>query len=252
MFYRSLIIFFLFPVLTLADDSGFVDGITPVQLPAGQASLQPFTASYQVYRGRSRIGVSTAELSADSDGLWVYKTRVSARGLARLFVRRDIVAESRFSVADNRPSPVLYVANGVKKNDRQRIVFDPALKTIASEYRGVEKNLEQASGTLDLLTLEIALMLQLSAGKTPALYTLVEKNRIQQYRFQIEDTEKVQTPFGELEAVRLRRQRVGSDKYAIIWLAPELNYLTVRFDKYKKEKIDFSLRLKRYRGPPSP
>ena len=190
-------------------------------------------------------------MTADTDGFFVYRTRVSPRGLARLFVRRDVKGESRFTLENDLPFPQSYSSFGAKKNDIQRILFDPLTNEISSQYKGAEKTLQWSPGVLDLLSMEIAMKLQFSRGEIPTEYTVAEKNRIREYYLEIEDRESIKTPFGEHETVRIRRQRAGSDNHAIIWLAPELDYLMVRFDKYKRGKIDFSIRLNSYNPAPA-
>ncbi len=222
-----------------------------VQQPVARSALQPFSASYKVLRGKKRVGVSRVELIADADGLFVYRTRVKPRGLARLFVRRDVKAESRFTLQNGLPFPQSYTSRGAKKNDTQRILFAPHNNEITSRYKGVEKTLPWSPGVLDLLSMEIATKLQFSRGEIPTAYTVAEKNSIREYHLEIEGTETIQTPFGEYAAVRIRRQKTGSDNHAIIWLAPELDCLMLRFDKYKRGKIDFSIRLSEYNPAPA-
>ncbi|MCZ6499262.1 MAG: DUF3108 domain-containing protein [Gammaproteobacteria bacterium] len=223
----------------------------PVQQPLARPALQPFSASYKVLRGKKRVGVSKVELIADTDGMFVYRTRVSARGLARLFVSRDVKGESRFTLENDLPFPLYYSSYGAKKNDIQRISFEPFNYEISSQYKGAEKTLQWSPGVLDLLSMEIAMKLQFSRGEIPTEYTVAEKNSIREYHLEIEDRESIQTPFGQHETIRIRRQKAGSDNHSIIWLAPELDYLMVRFDKYKRGKIDFSIRLNNYNPAPA-
>lgn len=223
----------------------------PVHQPIAGSALQPFSASYKVLRGKKRVGVSRVELVADADGLFVYRTRVKPRGLARLFVHRDIKAETRFTLVNGLPFPQSYTSSGAKKNDTQSILFAPLNNEISSRYKGVEKTLPWSPGVLDLLSMEIAMKLQYSRGEIPTGYTVAEKNSIREYNLEIEGTESIQAPFGEYTAVRIRRQKTGSNNYAIIWLAPELNCLMLRFDKYKRGKIDFSIRLSEYNPAPA-
>ncbi|MCH8894977.1 MAG: DUF3108 domain-containing protein [Proteobacteria bacterium] len=222
----------------------------PVRQPVVPPALQPFSASYQVLRGKKRVGVSKVELVADGGGLFVYRTRVKPRGWAKLFVHRDVKAESRFTLKNGLPCPQAYTSNGAKKNDTQRILFDPLNNEISNRYKGIDKTLPWSPGVLDLLSMDIAMKLQFSRGEIPTEYTVAEKNSIREYHLEIEDTESIQTPFGEYAAVRIRRQKTGSDNHAIIWLAPELDYLMLRFDKYKRGKIDFSIRLNDYNPAP--
>ncbi len=222
-----------------------------VQQPAARSALQPFSASYKVLRGKKRVGVSRVELIADADGLFFYRTRVKARGLARLFVHRDIKAETRFTLENGLPFPQSYTSNGAKKNDTQRILFAPLNNEISSRYKGVEKTLPWSPGVLDLLSMEIAMKLQFSRGEIPTVFMVAEKNSVREYNLEIEDTESIQTPFGEYAAVRIRRHKTGSDNHAIIWLAPELDCLMLRFDKYKRGKLDFSIRLSEYNPAPA-
>lgn len=241
----------LMALLATVSMAGAATEMPPVQQAVARPALQPYWASYKVFRGKKKVGVSKVELTADTDGLFVYRTKVSARGLARLFVRRDITGETRFTLENDLPFPHSYNSIGAKKDDTQRIVFDPSNNEISSEYKGAEKTLPWSPGVLDLLSMEIAMQLQFLRGEVPTEYTLVEKNRIRDYRVEIEGSESIKTPFGEYETIRLWRQRDGSDNHAVIWLAPDLNYLMIRFDKYKRGKKDFSLLLNNYQPAPA-
>ncbi len=248
---KNLIISGLAALFATAGLANAVTEMPPVQQPIARPALQPFSASYNVLRGKKRVGVSKVELIADTNGMFVYRTRVSARGLAKLFVSRDVKGESRFTLRNDLPFPLYYSSFGAKKNDTQRISFEPFNDEISSQYKGSKKSLQWSPGVLDLLSMEIAMKLQFSRGEIPTEYTVAEKNSIREYHLEIEDRESIQTPFGKHETIRIRRQKAGSDNHSIIWLAPELDYLMVRFDKYKRGTIDFSIRLDNYIPAPA-
>lgn len=66
--------------------------------------------------------------------------------------------------------------------------------------------------------------------------------------YDVRETELIQTPFGELEAVRLqprRESRKGDDLTAEVWFAPGLRYLPVRIRIQKDEESYLDLLIER-------
>jgi hypothetical protein len=77
---------------------------------------------------------------------------------------------------------------------------------------------------------------------------LVLPKRQSVWLYDVRDTELIQTPFGELEAVRLqprRESRKGDDLTAEVWFAPSLRYLPVRIRIQKDEESYLDLLIER-------
>lgn len=208
--------------------------------------LAPFEASYKVLHGRTYAGDSHMVLSRDDDGRYEYRNNVEPRGLAKWFVKGKVYGGSSFRIVDGLPRPVSYESDGPKKNDQQSITFNYDLDQAFSSYAGEQAVFDLTPGTLDMLSMDIALMMCMKAGHELSSLSVVDKNQRRTYLYAIEGPESVDTEAGKYDAIKVRRQREGSSRHYQMWLAPSLDYLPVRVEQYKDGKVSNTLVLSSY------
>jgi hypothetical protein len=99
------------------------------------------------------------------------------------------------------------------------------------------------------MSVQIELMRELSAGRSPKGFWLIDNDEIKEYKYVREGMETLDTAIGKLETVRYRSEHAGSPRVTRLWLAQALGYLPVRAERSRGSTVDFSLEileLKRY------
>lgn len=220
-----------------------------VAAPAEAAGLRPFFATYEVaYFGLS-AGTSDLHLHQLPDGHWLYESRLTANLRARLLVPRSKMPadeRSQFRVVDNRIVPQSFSAGDGSPNDpkAQQLNFDwqRGRVTGVAERRPVDLPLQP--GLLDTMSAQLALMLDLSAGRQPAPFAVLDKDRIKEYDYAAEGTATVKTKAGEFQTVIYRSRRIGSEKSTLFWCAPDLGYLPVKVEGHEGGDLKWSMAAK--------
>lgn len=205
-----------------------------------------FEASYKVLHGRSHVGTSKMKLSILEDGLYQYQNNVEARGLAKFFVKGKVFGISRFALECGHPRPLDYQSDGPKKDDTQSIAFNYDLDQAFSSYDGVQTVFDLKPETTDMLSMDIALMMRMKNERGLSPIPVVNRNESQVYLFRADGDESIKTDAGEFDTVRVWRQREGSSRRYLLWLAPKLDYLPVRVEQYKNDKVNNTLILISY------
>jgi hypothetical protein len=206
----------------------------------------PFTATYNVEWKGMTAGTSMLELTRDGDN-YVYRSKNLARGVFKIAFPDAITQTSTFHIdKSGNVQPQKYESDdGSKKTDRDvTLTFDWDAKRArgTAEDKPVDSPLKP--GTQDALSVQIQLMMELAAGKSPTSFWLIDKNEAKEYQYTREKTESLDTPLGKLDTIVYKSQRTGSDRFMRFWLAPSLGYVPVKAERRRGDRLDFALRLK--------
>src|SRR6185369_8644848 len=119
------------------------------------------------------------ELQRLPDGRWSYAMQMHARGLARLALPAETESRSVFRIQDDRLIPETFtVEDGPNDDDQdQNIVFDWAAGRARGTAEGKRVDLPLQPGLLDTLSVQVALMHELLAGRTPERFVLLDTDR---------------------------------------------------------------------------
>ncbi len=220
--------------------------ITLLSAPA--LALTPYTALYDA-RGSGLSASNHMTLSAtDSSGRIELRSVSKARGLARLFKHDPIVEYTLFEEIDGKLCPIeyhyLFNNSGSKRN--AWIIFDREKFVAKSLYKTVTVELDIRSDHVDRMLETLVFRSDLISGKIAEKYSFVERNSLREAVYEKIGTETVKTKAGNFDTVMYRRQRVGSSRSAIIWFAPELEYLPVQMRHFKGDKATGTVTLKHY------
>src|ERR1700761_8283325 len=153
---------------------------------ADSDALKPFQASYAwVWHGMT-VAVSTLKLEQHQD-TWVYSSKSDPRGLGKMFSEHP-VQESTLLVTDTGVRPLHYKADdGTSATKRDADVqFDWEHKRATGVYEDAKVDMPLQSGTQDDLSVQIALMVELLAERTPNQFLMIDKNQVREYHYQRE------------------------------------------------------------------
>ena len=210
---------------------------------------RPFSATYTIEWRGFTAGYSTLELKQTSSKDFVYSSRNNARGIFKLVFPNPITQESRFTIENGQVVPSRYQANDgssdPSKDVSLRFDWDARRVRGAAEAKPVDLALEP--GTQDDLSVQIALMLDLKSGHVPASFWLINKDEVQEYQYSRDGEETVDTPFGKLQAVIYRSHHQGSSRTTRLWLAPSLDYMPLRAEQTRHDKIEFAMSIRSFK-----
>jgi hypothetical protein len=217
-----------------------------VCLAAPASALTPYTAVYEGKISGLKADTHTT-LSVDESGRMEFRSVAKARGMARMFKHDPIVEYTQFEEADGRFRPIEYQyqfnQSGSKRNawikfNRDDMVASSMYKTETVELE-IDKHVDRS---LELLVVRADLM----AGEIAEKYSYIDRNTLREAAYESLGSETVRTKAGSFETVKYRRQRVGSTRSAIIWFAPDLEYLPVQMQHFKGNKVTGTVILKHY------
>lgn len=219
-----------------------------VLLSAPALALTPYTAVYDA-KGRGLSATNQTTLSpADSSGRIEYRTTAKARGLARLFKHDPIVEYTQFEEIGGKYRAVeyhyLFNDSGSKRN--AWILFDRDNLVAKSLYKTETIELDIQSDHVDRLLEQLVFRADLMAGTVADKYLTVERNSLREAVYEKLGTETIVTKAGSFDTVKYRRQRIGSSRSLIIWLAPEFEYLPVRLQHFNEDESTATATLKHY------
>lgn len=193
---------------------------------------QPFTVRYDVQYSGARVAETTFTLRRvpDSD---MYELRLvtEPRGLAALIRYGDVVEESHFRLNElPQVRPVDYRFNdGTRKGKRNSsIFFDWAEASAQSTYKGVDATHTLIGSETDRLLLQWQLARDLQHDDLKDAYRLIERNEVKEYKIDVLGEELLATKAGQMQTIKLRRQRTGSSRATLVWAAVEHDFLPVK------------------------
>ena len=202
---------------------------------AGAAQPSPSDNTYVLTRGMMTLGEARFRLDRQKDpNCWHYEYNAKPSGLARLFIG-EVTERSDFCMADGK---VLSQSFDFKRADKSKDDFslrfdweDGVVRSSAGEMRPLE------TGMVDRLAMQIAVQTWVidrkgQPGPEQFSVTKVEDERVKTYTFCITGREKVQTPAGMFDTVRVERVN-DKKKSTVFWLAPARGYAAVRVQQTK-------------------
>ena len=206
---------------------------------ASQATLQPYTARYQVgYKALSGGQIEATLKRGSGPGRWIYETKAFPNLIGRVAVSPEAREHSTMELVAGGMRPLSYEFNDGSADVDQdvRLSFDWSAMKVSGRADGKDFTLDIKPGTQDTASVQAAMIAALAAGREPAGFPIVTGSKLRDYRYWSEGTATVSTPLGSYETVIWASQRNGSDRIAKVWHAPALGYLPVQAIQYRKGK----------------
>jgi Protein of unknown function (DUF3108) len=210
---------------------------------AAADELKPFEASYAWSWHGMTVAGSTLKLQKQGD-LWVYASRSSPRGIGKMFSERP-VQKSILRVTDNGVQPLSYEADdGTSSTQRDaKVQFDWEHGRVTGVYENVKVDMPLQPGIQDDLSVQIALMVELLAGREPQQLEMLDKNTVREYRYSRETQEPLSTPLGKIDTIVYRSQKTGSPRVTRFWCAPSRGYIPMRVEQTKGDDVQWTMQI---------
>jgi len=223
--------------------------VPPPAAWGGHTPLQPFTAHYEVRRGKSHAANIRFTLRYPRPQRYRVEAQISPVGLYAIFFH-SAVEWSEGVVAGDHFHPRRYrlVQRALGDSRDMEMIFDPARGRV--EHR-LDKHppwyLKVPRVVEDKLTERLLLSQALARGERRPTMQVADGGGLRRYHYEIVGREWIDTPAGRFQTVKVQRHKGGSPSNATLWLAQKLHYLPVRIDR-KRHGTTYHLRLTRVQG----
>lgn len=199
--------------------------------------LGPFEARYKV-RMSGLSGNMSMSLTRQ-DGRYLARSLLKPKGLASVFARGELVESATFDIADNRVRPLGYtMRDTIARNDESgSLSFDWESGIATGDSDGKQLNYDLSALTVDRLSLQYALMLDLINGRSAPSYTMLDGDRRKSLTISQAGDQVIEVPLGKFEVREVRHQNQGSSRRVVLYCAKDLGYLPVRIEQYKNDKL---------------
>jgi hypothetical protein len=203
---------------------------------------QSFVASYGLETMGFNIGTMDRELTVNASGIYAYRSEMRAEGIAKMFLKGKVTERSTGVCQGEQCVPSLYVADnpGSKKVKHTEIRFDWGGGQVQVRLDSQALLHPLQTDMIDKLTVELILMRDIAKGQRETAYTVVEGRKVKTYRMKVLGNERVNSPQGSFDAVKLIRdmseaRQTGNPRNTVIWSVPALDFIPVRVEHTEKD-----------------
>jgi Protein of unknown function (DUF3108) len=210
------------------------------------APLQPFKTSFAVEWKGINAGTAWLELTQTGPGQYRYGSRNNARGIFRLAFPDEITQTSDFLLENGVVKPLRYRADdgSADKSRDISLDFDWTRSRVQGTAEKKPVDLEAPAGLQDGMSVQIALMVELVAGRSPSMYWMIDKNKLKDYEYRDEGKARISTVLGELDTVIWSSRRPNSDRITRVWYAPSLGYSPVKAQRIRDGSVEVAMTLR--------
>ena len=217
-------------------------GLALARLAAAE-ELKPYQASYSgIWHGMT-VAVSTLTLEHTGD-TWTYTSRSEPRGLGRM--ASGVFPPLQVSVVKVTAAGVLAQSFRSEGGDAAKAVklnYDWQSHKVTGTYEGTAVELPLTPRVQDDGSVQLALMAELIAGRTPAGLQLIDKNSVRDYAFTREGEATLATPMGPMATVIYRAQKAYSPRVTRFWCAPGAGYIPMKVEQTKGDDVQWTLQI---------
>ena len=206
--------------------------------------LKPFEASYAWMWHGMTVATSTVKLERQGD-TWVYTSKSSPRGIGKMFSQRP-VQKSVMRVTAKGVQPLSYDADdGTSATKRDaHVKFDWDHGRVTGVYEDTKVDMPLHPDIQDDSSVQIALMVELLAGREPQKFQMLDKNSVREYGYHRERAESIDTAVGKVDTVVYGAQKTGSPRVTRFWCAPSRGYIPMRVEQKKDDDVQWTMQLR--------
>ena len=219
--------------------------VSAAPLDAAVLKPQPFVAEFALEARGFTVGETVWRLECDDSG-FIYESRTEAVGFAAVFSDKRVVERSEWKHNGNELKPASYRYERSGRPDKTTsVVFRWNDGVVQNTRRGETSRMAVPDDTLDKLGYMLVLMQDLRSGKRSVRYNIADgKNRVKVYQLSVVGEERMETPFGTLDVLKLVRERKDDDRETTIWVAPSLDYMPVRIEHRERDDGELTIRIR--------
>jgi len=207
------------------------------------AELRPYEASYRgIWHGMT-VAVSDLKLEHTGD-TWTYSSSSSPRGIGHLaagiFPPRQV---SVVRVTGAGVQPVSYKSEGGDRAKAIDLNYDSGTLRVTGTYEGTRVDLPLTPEVQDDASVELALTVELLAGRTPKSFRIIDRDTTREYQFARDGEATLQTPLGAIATVVYRSQKSGSPRITRFWCAPDRGYIPLKVEQTRGAEVQWTMEI---------
>lgn len=221
---------------TQAENSKSDSGINP--------SL--FRAVYKAdYKGLPISAKGIRELTRNEDGHYFLSSIATS-----MFTSITETTEFKVDGTEVIPLEYQYHRSGIGRNRDAILNFDWENNSVLNNVQAKPWRMDVPVGTLDKLLYQYKLREDLRAAYEagapwPELdYVIADGGKLKNYSFQVIGEEEIDTPLGKMKTIKASRVKDSRNRESTFWLAPEYDFLLVRFQQLEADGDGFELLLR--------
>jgi hypothetical protein len=221
-----------------------VAAVLLVSTGAAQADeLRPYTGTYNgIWKGMT-VAVSTLKLEQTGD-TWTFSSRSEPRGIGKLasgvFPPLQV---SVVRVTDQGVLPQSFKSSGGDSGKSIELHYDWQTHRVTGRYEGTKVDLPLTPRVQDDGSVQLALMVELLAGRTPPTLQLIDKNSVREYEFSRDGEATIKTPLGDVHTVVFKSQKKYSPRITRFWCAPDRGYIPMRVQQKRDDDVQWTLEI---------
>jgi len=206
-----------------------------LSMQAAASPMKPFIASYEVVKAGDKIAQTTFSLQPGKDGTWRYQSRSIPLGWLATAMGISVTETSTLKWHGNDFIVSEYRYERTGKSKKAHLKFDWDAMKVTNTINGDLWKMDVPRGTVDKLSILLALMTQLKADVKTYRFSVADGGKLKTYEFNILGEDSIDTTLGRLKTIKVSRNKLGhKDGRSTLWLAPELNNFIVRVEKKDK------------------
>jgi len=195
----------------------------------GAAALR-VEIEYELKRN-GRTVAEVLERLEHANGSYQITETWKGRGLYAVMGKAKRTSQGSLDADGPRPHEYVDERSG---RDTQRASFDWSAGTITRRYKGPARTEALLPGTQDRLSFLFALTYQARKGQPISMY-IADGRGLSHHVYQPDGRERLKTPAGEFDTLKLIRRNEGSGEISEIWFISERTYLPVRIVVSEKD-----------------
>ncbi|MFP3874213.1 MAG: DUF3108 domain-containing protein [Thiohalophilus sp.] len=214
---------------------------------AANATLPTLDIEYRVSKDGFDLGSNRRQLRHNGDEEYTMKAVTKAEGVAAVFISDSVRETSRFRLIDGQIQPrhYRYHKNG-KKPETFEVDYDHQAQRLRHSL--IEETPPLQENDQDLMTFQLAMMLDLQQNVRKLEYRITDKKRIENYSLIPRGEKTFDTAMGKLHTVVMEYYDQQRNRTYTFWCAKELDYLPYQSRRLDSDGDTIELKLRRYNG----
>jgi hypothetical protein len=205
------------------------------------AGIPSFEASYRIERSVFDIGQVQLRFERGPGDAYVYHSLTEVAGFIAWF-RDDRVEETSRGVMDAagiRPAYYRYRRTGGDGDKHAEITFDWQSGSVENVVEGKPWKMAVPPGTLDKLSVQIAMMRELQETLEDRHFKVADGGRLKDYRILVRGRETIELPAGVFRTVKVEKDPQNRNRRTFLWVAPALGYLPVQIMRIEEDGAEY-------------
>ncbi len=210
---------------------------------AAADELRPYTATYNgIWHGMT-VAASTLKLEQTGD-TWTFSSRSEPRGIGKL--ASNVFPPLQVSVVrvtDGGVLPQSFKSSGGDAGKSIQLDYDWQTHRVTGRYEGTKVDLPLTPQVQDDGSVQLGLMVELLAGRTPPTVQLIDKDNVREYEFSRDGEATIKTAMGDVHTVVFKSQKKYSPRITRFWCAPDRGYIPMKVQQKKGDDVQWTMEI---------